>query len=267
MPLRRDEAFVLARYPFRERDLVVVLLGRAAGQLRVVARRARSMRGSHATATEPLAHVRVSYFERAGSELATLDEAEVVRSAFDLASHPSAWAAGQVVAELALVYCQPGQRNEPAFRLVERCVTCLLDGHDPAAVAWYAELWFLRLGRRVPGAGPLRRLRRRPCRPGRACSTAVEKRFVCAEHRPAGGASRISAAGVEWLQRASRLPLERIGEAPPEDVGGWLAALREAFTEREVKSWRYLRLLLKDGGARMAPDRRRRAGAAARRGV
>jgi len=247
MPLRRDEAFVLARYPFRERDFVVVLLGRAAGQLRVVARRVRSLRASHATATEPLAHVRVTYFERAGSELATLDEAEVIRSAFDLASRPPAWAAGQVVAELALVYTQPGQRNEPAFRLVERCVACLLDGHDSAAVAWYAELWFLRLGGVFPelarcgvcGVG---------LQPGPRLFDGLEKRFVCAEHRPAGSVTRISAAGVEWLQRASRLPLEQIGEAPPADAAGWLVSLREAFTEREVKSWRYLRLLLKDGG-------------------
>ncbi|HQT95425.1 MAG: DNA repair protein RecO [Acidobacteria bacterium 37-65-4] len=246
MPLRRDEAFVLARYPFRERDFVVVLLGRAGGQLRVVARRVRALRASHATATEPLAHVRVSYFERVGSELATLDEAEVVRSAFDLASRPPAWAAGQVVAELALVYTQPGQRNEPAFRLVERCVTCLLDGHDPAAVAWYAELWFLRLGGVFPelarcgvcgGVLPV----------GPRLFDSIEKRFVCAEHRPAGGAARISAAGVEWLQRASRLPLEQIGEVAPADAARWLVSLREAFTEREVKSWRYLRLLLKDG--------------------
>jgi DNA repair protein RecO len=249
MPLRRDEAFVLARYPFRERDFVVVLLGRAAGQLRVVARRVRSPRAPYATATEPLAHVRVSYFERAGSELATLDEAEVVRSAFELASHPPSWAAGQVVAELALVYTQPGQRAEPAFRLVERCVTRLLDGHDPAAAAWYAELWFLRLAGVFPelsrcgvcGAG---------LPSGARLFDAVEKRFVCAEDRPAGGLTRISAAGVEWLQRASRLPLEQVVEAPPADTGGWLVSLREAFTERQVQSWRYLRLLLSDGGGR-----------------
>ncbi len=247
MPLRRDEAFVLTRYPFRERDFVVVLLGRAAGQLRVVARRARSLRGAQATATEPLAHVRVSYFERAGSELATLDEAEVIRSAFDLARRPAAWAAGQVVAELALVYTQPGERAEPAFRLVERCVSCLLDGHDAEAVAWYAELWFLRLGGVFPelsrcgvcGVG---------LPPGPRLFDALEKRFVCAEHRPAGSVARISGAGVEWLQRASRLPLEEVGEAPPADTGDWLVSLREGFTERRVQSWRYLRLLLNDGG-------------------
>ncbi len=243
MPSRRDEAFVLARYPFRERDLVVALLTRASGQIRVVARRARAARSSSASATEPLAHVRITYFERASSELATLDEASVVSSAFALAADPPAWAAGQVVAELALLYCPPGQAAEPAFRLVERCVARLLAGHDAAAVAWYAELWFLRL------AGVFPELHRcgecgAELPPGARTFDRVEKRFVCAEHRAAGAAVRISASGVRWLQAASRLPLERVTEAAPADAGAWLVALREGFTEREVKSWRYLRHLL-----------------------
>ncbi len=246
MPIRRDEGFVLVRYPFRERDFVVVLLTRRSGQVRVVARRARSLRASRASATEPLAHIRVSYFERPRSEMGTLDEAEVVRSAFPLAADPPGWAAGQVVAELALLYCPPGQRAEPAYRLVDRCIACLLDGRDPATVAWYAELWFLRLAGVFPeldrcgecgaelGAGP-------------RAYDPVEKRFVCADHRPARSVTRISAAGVRWLQSASRLPLERMTEPAPADAGGWLISLREGFTEREVKSWSYLRHLLAGG--------------------
>ena len=243
MPTRRDEAFVLVRYPFRERDYVVVLLTRRSGQVRVVARRARSLRSTHASATEPLAHVRVSWFERAGAEMGTLDEADLVRSAFPLAANPPGWAAGQVVAELALVYCQPGQRNEPAYRLVDRCLTCLLAGHDAAAVAWYAELWFLRL------AGVFPELDRcgvcgAALPAGARTFDPVEKRFVCGDHRPAGPVVRISAAGVGWLQAASRLPLERVTEGAPADTGGWLISLREGFTEREVRSWAYLRHLL-----------------------
>jgi DNA repair protein RecO len=246
MPSHRDEAFVLARYPFRERDLVVVLLTRGAGQVRIVARRSRSLRSSTATAMEPLAHIRVTYFERAGAELATLDEAEVVRSAFPLAENPPAWAAGQVVAELALLYCPPGQRAEAAFRLVDRCVACLLDGHEAESVAHYAELWFLKLGGVFPELG----------RCG-ACGNALpagprtydpaEKRFTCAEHRPAR-AVKISAAGARWLDLASRLPLEQVTEPAPEDAAGWLFGLREHFTDRQVQSWRYLRHLLKEEG-------------------
>lgn len=243
MPSRRDEAFVLVRYPFRERDFVVVLLTRGSGQVRVVARRARSLRSSRASATEPLAHVRVSYFERPGSELGTLDEAEVIRSAFALAADPPAWAAGQVVAELALIYCPPGQRAEPSFRLVDRCLACLLDGHDAATVAWYAEFWFLRLAGVLPELDRCGVCGVQLAQGERAFDT-VEKRFICGDHRPARSVERISAVGVRWLQAASRLPLERMTEPAPGDAGGWLVALREGFTERQVQSWHYLQHLL-----------------------
>ncbi len=249
MPTRRDEAFVLARYPFRERDLVVVLLTRASGQVRLVARRARTLRSSQATAMEPLAHIRVAYFERPHSELATLNEADVLRSAFPLAANPQAWAAGQVVAELALLYCQPGQRAEAAFRLVDRCLARLLDRHEPESVAWYAELWFLKLGGVFPELD-----RCGVCgatlADGARVFDPVEKRFTCQDHRPAHSAVRISAAGIRWLQRASRLPLEQITQPPPEDTGGWLVTLREHFTDKQLKSWRYLRLLRQGTGAR-----------------
>jgi DNA repair protein RecO len=247
MPSRRDEAFVLVRYPFRERDLVVVLLTRASGQVRIVARRARTLRSSRATAMEPLALIRVTYFERAGAELATLDEAEVVRSAFALAGDPPAWAAGQVVAELALLYCPPGQRAEAAFRLVDRCISCLLDGHEAVSVAHYAELWFLKLGGVFPELD-----RCGTCGSdlpaGLRFYDVVERRFACQEHRPAGSAVRITAAGARWLQRASRLPLEEVTQPAPEDAAGWLFGLREHFTERRVQSWRYLNYLLREGG-------------------
>ena len=235
----------MTRYPFRERDLVVVLLTRGSGQVRIVARRARTLRSSQATAMEPLAHVRVTYFERAGAELATLDEADVVRSAFPLAENPPAWAAAQVVAELALLYCPPGQRVEPAFRLVDRCVSCLLDGHDPASVAHYAELWFLKL------AGVFPELDRcgvcgvdLPAGP--RVFDPAEKHFTCPEHRPSGSAVKISTAGARWLQRASHLALEQLTEPAPEEAAGWLFWLREQFTDRQLQSWRYLRLLLED---------------------
>jgi DNA repair protein RecO (recombination protein O) len=246
MPSRRDEAFVLTRYPFRERDLVVVLLTRGSGQVRIVARRSRTLRSSRATAMEPLAHIRVTYFERAGAELATLDEAEVVRTAFPLAAEPAAWAAAQVVAELALLYCPPGQRAEAAFRLVDRCVTCLLDGHEPVSVAHYAELWFLKLAGVFPELD-------------RCCVCGVDlsdgprvydpsdRGFTCPEHRPARSAIKISAAGAEWLQRAARLPLEKVTKAAPDDASGWLFGLREHFTDRQLQSWRYLRHLVPGG--------------------
>jgi len=86
---------------------------------------------SRAGALEPLAHIKVSYFERPHSELATLDEVALVRSSFPLAGSPEAWAAAQVIAELALAFCPPGERAEDPFRLVDRCITYLIGGGAP----------------------------------------------------------------------------------------------------------------------------------------
>jgi len=243
LPVKRDEAFVLARYPFRERDFVLALLTRLHGQVRVVARRARGLRSTRSAALEPLARVRVSYFERAGAEMGTLDEAEAVRSSFPLAANPAGWAAGQVVAELALVYSQPGQRAEATFRLVDRCVECLVAGQDAGVVAHYAELWFLRLGGVFPELD-----RCGVCGtklgPGTRAYDGQERAFVCAEHSPTRTLTRLTAAGVEWLRRASAQRLEDIVERAPEETAAWLVALREHFTEHEVRSWRYLHHVL-----------------------
>jgi DNA repair protein RecO (recombination protein O) len=252
MPARTDDALVLARYPFRERDLVVVLLTRESGQLRAVARRARGAHGQLAGVLEPLARVRVTYFRRAQSDLATLDEASLVRSAFPLAKEPAGWAAAQVLAELATVFCPEGQRAERAFRLLDHAVEALLGGGDPLAAAAYGELWFLRLAGVFPEMGSCG-VCGAPLGAGPWLYDLRESRFVCAPHRPAGTVSRLSAAAVGWLSAASRAALEEVPTDVPEDALGWLQGLRERFTERELRSWAYLRLLLASDAPEAGP--------------
>ena len=247
MPARTDEAFVLTRYPYRERDLIVVLLARASGQLRVLARRARGARVPQATALEPLALVKISYFERAQRELATLDEAVPVRSAFELARDPLAWAAGQVVAELALVFCPPGQRAEPAFRLVDHCVEALLERYDPLAVASYAQLWFVKLGGVFPELDACVTCGEVLPAGGRAYD-ARDSGFLCASHARGRTVEWLPAAPVEWLRRALRGPVAGVGGPAPAAALGWLVALQQRFTEREIVSWRYLLKLTGDRG-------------------
>jgi DNA repair protein RecO len=243
VPSRSDEAIVLARYPFRERDFVVALLTRQGGQVRVLARRARSMRTAGASATEPLAKVRASYFERRGAELATLDEAEVLRSPFPLAARPLAWAAGLVLAELALVYCPSGQQNEPAYRLLDLGLERLLAGHDPLTVVHYVELWFLRLSGVFPELDRCG-LCGESLGAGRRTYDRVERSFVCDRHPAPASGVRIDEPGVRWLQRASRASLEAVAEPAPSDVATWIIGLREHFTDRGLQSWKYFSHLL-----------------------
>ena len=230
---------MLARYPFRERDLVVSLLTRHGGQVRVLARHARGARTSLAATLEPLASIRVSYFERRGSELATLDEASLARSAFPLATVPAAWAAGQVVAELALVFFPPGERLEAPYRLIDRCIGALLGGAPPLAVVAYAELWLLKL------SGVLPELDRcgvcgEALPHGARTYDAGEGGFVCDRHPRLRAVERIGAEGEAWLRAALRSRIERTGE-PPGDAASWLVGTVQHFTGKEIVSWRYLR--------------------------
>lgn len=244
MPSRSDEAIVLSRHPYRERDLIVAMLTRGQGLVRGVARRARGGRAPLTSALEPLALVRVGFFERPRKELVSLDEAVLVRTAFPLAAEPAAWAAGQLVAELALVYCPPGQANETSFRLVNHCVEHLLAGGDPFVVAAYAELWFIKLSGILPDLGRCAVCGEALSGPSRVFD-GKEGGFVCLLHR-GGGADvlRISGEAVRWLERARRLPLDAINEAPPADAAQWLAEVQRRFSDRELVSRRYLRLLV-----------------------
>ncbi len=240
MTSRRDEAIVLARAALAERDLLVVLLTHHEGLQRAVARRARGgARGRTGAVLEPLNRCHVSLFRRAHAELATVDEATLVRSSFPLARWPSAWASAQVVAELATHFCPEGQRSAASFRLVDRCLEHLLAGGDPRLVAAYAELWFLRLSGVLPdlarcaacgqrlGAGPWG-------------WDVVAGHLFCSEHAGQGSSELLPAAVAEWLSRASRMRLEHVGGPPPPAAAAWLRALSEAFTERRVRSRAFL---------------------------
>ncbi|MCU0292315.1 MAG: DNA repair protein RecO [Thermoanaerobaculaceae bacterium] len=241
--LHEDDAIVLTRHAFRERDWVVVTLTRGAGQVRLMARRARSLRSGQAQALEPLAVVHLSYHERHGSELATLHEVSLLRSAFALAAMPEAWAAAQVVAELALLYCPQGQRAEEPFRLVDHCLQHLASGGGPLATVHYAELWFLRLSGVLPGLDRCGRCET-VLAAGPLIFDSTERVCVCPEHRPLAGVVMLPDGAAAWLRQALRVRLEAVTVPAPPPVPAWLASLRHQFTERDLASLAYLHALL-----------------------
>lgn len=231
-----DEAIVLTRAPLRERDLLIVLLTRQKGLQRTIARRARGgTRGGAGAVLEPLNRCRVRLFQRRGAQLASLDEAELVRSALALACSPAAWAAGQMVAELAILYCPEGQRLEASFRLVDHCLENLLGGNDPRIVAAYAELWFLRLGGVLPDVTRCAACGK-PLGGGPWGWDAAAGHLFCSEHANHGSGQPLPEAAAAWLADASRTALERLGVVPPPAATAWLRGLSEAFTERELRS-------------------------------
>lgn len=242
MTALRDEAVVLARFPLRERDVVVVLLTRRQGIQRALARRARGGRGRLAALLEPLNTCRVSLFRRGQRELATLDDAALVRSAFALASQPVAWAAGQVVAELATLYCPEGERSESPFRLVDHCLGYLLSGGDPRIAVAYAELWFLRLGGVLPDLTRCAACDQ-PLGGGPWGWDAASKHLLCPSHA-ASAREFLPIPATAWLTQASRVGVGQVRRPAPSLVVDWLRLLREGFTERPLRSWEFLQQAL-----------------------
>jgi recombinational DNA repair protein (RecF pathway) len=202
MPARTDEAFVLTRYPYRERDLIVVLLARATGQLRVLARRARGARSPQATALEPLALVKVSYFERAQRELATLDEAVPVRSAFELARDPLAGRRAR--SSPSWHWCSPpgqvaSRRSASSTTASRRCSP----GTTPLAVAVYAQLWFVKLAGVFPELDVCVTCGDALTAGGRAYD-AGDSGFLCPAHARGRTVERLAPAAVDYCAGAAR---------------------------------------------------------------
>lgn len=234
---------MLGRAPLRERDLLVVMLTRLGGVERAVARRARGGRGRLGAVLEPLNMCRVSLFRRGGADLATLDDAVLTRSSFALARRPAAWAAGQVVAELAIQFCPEGQRSEASFRLVDHCLDFLLGGGDPRTAVAYAELWFLRLGGVLPDLG-------RCAECGEALGSgpwgwdAGAGHLFCPGHAARGGGGQVPAPAAAWVAQASCAGVGQVALPPPPAASAWLRTLREGFTERPLRSWAFFQQAL-----------------------
>ncbi|HVN06483.1 MAG TPA: DNA repair protein RecO, partial [Bryobacteraceae bacterium] len=118
MPARVSEAFVLRTYPLKEADLVVSFLTRDQGKLRGVAKRARRLKSAFGSGLERLSQVRLSYFQREGKELVSLDSCDLLVSQFGLLSDYRAGVALDFFAEVTDQLLPPAEPNDKFFRLL-----------------------------------------------------------------------------------------------------------------------------------------------------
>lgn len=148
MGLVDTEAIVLRTYKLAEADKIVICLTRAAGIIRGVARGARRLKSRYGASLEPFTLIALSYFEKEGRDLVTLNRAEILSSHFHLARRPEAIAALEYMGELALEFAPPHEPDEKLFRMVRACAAALADPQDPpdpAAILRYYETWMLKL--------------------------------------------------------------------------------------------------------------------------
>jgi DNA repair protein RecO (recombination protein O) len=145
MPARVSETFVLRTYPFREADLIVSFFTRDEGKLRGVARRARRPKSAFGSGLERLSRVRMAYYQKENSELASLNSCELIDSQFDLGADYASGVALDFFTETAEHLLPPHEPNEKFFRLMIAVLAYLRSSRDPWAAVTYFSLWAVRL--------------------------------------------------------------------------------------------------------------------------
>ena len=151
MGLNDTEAVILRTYKLAEADKIVICLTKHAGLVRGVARGARRLKSRFGASLEPFTLVSLSYFEKEGSELVAIRQAEILRSYFNLAQSTETVAALEYFSELILEFAPPHEPNEKLFRLVKACVEAVaLARAELHAIVRYFEIWTLRLSGFLP---------------------------------------------------------------------------------------------------------------------
>ncbi|HEX2253011.1 MAG TPA: DNA repair protein RecO [Thermoanaerobaculia bacterium] len=260
MAIHHAEALILQVFDLQERDRIVTFLTRERGKVRGVARGARRKYSRFAGQLQPLAKVRVTWFEKEGRDLVRISGVDPLRLSVRLHADLEGILLGSYLAEHLLEFAQENEPGELWFRLLDSTLEALAAGADRDLATRWFEAWVLRLGgifpapRECPACG-------RPFGPEGAVLTAADDGLVCFDCAaaaaggpgeggatvlgPSGaarsGAERYGADVVEALLRFGREGLAELAAAPPPPatlrrVEALTARVRRGFLQRELKS-------------------------------
>jgi DNA repair protein RecO (recombination protein O) len=146
MSVHETEALVLRTYNFGEADKIVVCLTQSAGLIRAVAKGCRKLKSRFGAALEPFTLVKINYYQKENQELVSLRQAEIVRSHFDLSSHPETLAGLAYMGDLVVEFSPPYEPNEKLFRMVKACLQAISESQaELQIILRYFEIWLLKL--------------------------------------------------------------------------------------------------------------------------
>ncbi len=195
--------------------------------------------------------MRLSYFEREGSDLARIEAADLLESFYRLQEDPERAAVLACLAEIADAFAREQQEDEAYFRLLRAVLAAIRDGLDLERAARYFEVWTLRLHGVLP---PLNSCAR--CEGGLSGRGGIYDRREgvvlcrrCAARGSPGSVPLTAAALAEAALILKEPPGDLAGRAAAggPDALAPLAALAEALffdlTERRFKSYEVLRSL------------------------
>lgn len=249
MSFHQADALLLDVRDLQEQDRIVVFLTREQGKKRGVARAARRKYSRFAGQLQPLARVRLGWFEKEGRELVRLTAAELVRPAAKLQEDLDGILLGSYLADHMLEFAQENEGSDLYFRLLDSTLEALLAGVDRDLAARYFEAWVLRLAGVFPAPFECPLCGRPLTAAGqRAVLPPAGEGLICRECFAAGASSAglvVEGDTLELLRRIGRESLRRVAERPPgkvvlrqaEEVA---AQVRRAFLQHELRSYQVI---------------------------
>jgi DNA repair protein RecO (recombination protein O) len=249
MQLFTAEAILLDVFDLHERDRIVAYLTREHGKKRGVAQGARRKYSRFAGQLQPLAKVRVTWFEKEGRELVRISDVALLRPAERLQTDLEGILLGSYLADHMLEFAQENEADDRLFRLLDSTLESLLAGVDRALAARYYEAWMLRLA----GIFPTPRqcpLCERPFEAAEGAVLASDGEMMVCRRCGGGGGRPVSPGALALLQRIAHQGLPQVAEQPPSaavlaEVDELCARVRRAFLGHELKSREVIRQTLK----------------------
>ena len=245
MQLLTSEAILLDVIDLHESDRIATFLTREWGKKRGVARGARRKHSRFAGQLQPLAKLRMTWSEKEGRDLVRISSADLLRSADPLQHDLEGILLGCYLADHVAEFAQENEDCETYYRLLDATLEALMSGVDPQLAARYFEAWMLRIGGIFPPPDECPECGR-DLAPGAHLPASGETLLCldCAAIRPAGLA--VAPPTIAFLRCIGRRGPRALAGDPPspgtlEELERLCAAIRRAFLQRELRSYRVMR--------------------------
>lgn len=151
MALFETEGLILKSYNLSEADKIVVFLTQHQGLVKGVAKGAKRLKSKFGGSLEPFSIVNLSYFQKEERELVSIQEVELVKSYFDLASEIVFLQKFAYLTELLIQFSPPHDPNERLYRMAKVCLESSSENQQTLEIiTLYFELWLLRLNGYLP---------------------------------------------------------------------------------------------------------------------
>lgn len=243
------EALILDVFDLHETDRIVTFLTRERGKKKGVARGARRKYSRFAGELQPLARVKVRWFEKEGRDLVRIGDVDLLRPAHRFQEDLEGILLGGYLAEQTAEFVQEDEAAELPFRLLDSTVEALIAGVDRDLAARYFEAWVLRLSGIFPAPVECPLCERPFSEEGSgdgsgrgAVLPAGEDALVCRECASGGSGLRVGPEVIDFLLRVGRERLPDLAQRPPPPAvlrrAEELAReVRRRFLGRELRSY------------------------------